>query len=527
MTLGGRLTYRKLNRLVDSFANALWQLGVRPGDRVALVLPNSPQYVISLFAALRIGAVVVNNNPIYTAVELEHQLRDSGAETVILLDRGWPRLNEVYRHLPIKRVIVCRLYDTLRAPIKRLIQENFRKAEPPPGIPLSQAVYYFQGLIDNYVPEPPAVPISPDDVALLQYTGGTTGVPKAAMLTHRNLVSNNLQCLTWMFKDRIGKEKERMLGAIPFFHVYGLQTAVLVSIANASELVIMPVPKPAVAVMSVIDKEKCTLFPGVPAMYLGIVNSEKLKDYDLASVKVCVSGSAPLPMAVQEKFGALTGGRLVEGFGMSETSPATHINPIRGTRKDGSIGLPLPDTEAKIVDTESGADLPFDGEARGELVVRGPQVMQGYWRRPDETAETIDKDGWLHTGDICTVDPDGYFFIVDRKKDMINVGGLKVLPREVEEVLFRHPKVGDAAVVGVRHPVRGDDTVTAFVVLKPGEQASDAEILDFCTQELAPFKVPRVVRFREELPKTMVGKTLRRQLMAEELQRQTAAPAQA
>ncbi len=526
VTIGGKLTFRKLNRLVDSFANALYQLGVRPGDRVALVLPNSPQYVISFFAALRIGAVIVNHNPLYTSAELEHQLRDSGAETVILLDRGWPRLNEIYRNLPIKRVVVCRLFDTLRAPIKRLVQQNFRKAEPPPDIPLNQKIYYFQGLLDNYAPEPPAVAVSPDDIALLQYTGGTTGVPKGAMLTHRNLVSNNLQCLTWMFKDRIGKEKACVLGAIPFFHVYGLQTAMLASIANGSELVIMPVPKPAVALMSVIAREKCTLFPGVPAMYLSITNSDKLKDYDISSIKVCVSGSAPLPLAIQEKFGELTGGRLVEGFGMSETSPATHINPINGTRKDGSIGVPIPDTEAKIVDTESGADLPFDGEARGELVVRGPQVMRGYWQRPDETAATIDKDGWLHTGDICTVDTDGYFFIVDRKKDMIIASGLKVLPREVEEVLFRHPKVADAAVVGVRHPVRGDDTVTAFVVLKPGEQATAAEIQDFCKQELAPFKVPRVVRFKEELPKTMVGKTLRRQLMAEELQLQATGQAQ-
>ena len=420
----------------------------------------------------------------------------------------------------LKRVIICRLYDTLRAPMKRLVMENFRKADPPPDIPLARSLYYFQGLLDNYEPLETPAEVKPDDVALLQYSGGTTGVPKAVMLTHRNLMSNNWQALTWMFKDQIGKTRERVFAAIPLFHVYGLQTTMLASLGSASELVLTPLPKPVTHLMTIIQNEKCTIFPGVPAMYIGIVNSPETPNFKLKSVKVCVSGSAPLPMAIQEKFGEITGGRLVEGFGMSETSPVTHINPIFGTRKAGSIGVPVPDTDAKIVDVDSGAELPFDGETRGELCVKGPQVMLGYWQRPDHTAEAIDADGWLHTGDICTVDSDGYFFIVDRLKDLMIASGYKVLPREVEEVLFKHPKIADCAVAGVKNEKRGDDTITAFIVVKPGETLTADEVKEFCKGELASYKVPREVRFREELPKTLIGKALRRQLVAEELAQQ-------
>jgi long-chain acyl-CoA synthetase len=515
--IGGQITYQKLERYVASFANALKHLGVQKGDRVIVNLPNTPQYVIAFFGALRIGAIVVNSNPLYTAPELKHQIDDSGAETVITLDRNWPRLNEVMAQTNLKRAIVCRLYDTLRAPMKRLVMENFRKADPPPDIPLARSLYYFQGLLDNYAPLETPVEAKPDDVALLQYSGGTTGVPKAVMLTHRNLMSNNLQALTWMFKDQIGKTRERVFAAIPFFHVYGLQTTLLASMGSAAELVITPLPKPVIHLMTIIQNEKCSIFPGVPAMYIGIVNSPETPKFKLNSVKVCVSGSAPLPMAIQEKFGEITGGRLVEGFGMSETSPVTHINPIFGVRKAGSIGLPVPDTDAKIVDVDSGVSLPFDGVTRGELCVKGPQVMQGYWQRPDYTAETIDADGWLHTGDICTVDSDGYFFIVDRLKDLMIASGYKVLPREVEEVLFKHPKIADCAVAGVKNAARGDDTITAFVVVKPGETLTADEVKAFCQGELAAYKVPREVRFRDELPKTLVGKALRRQLVAEEL----------
>jgi long-chain acyl-CoA synthetase len=283
-----------------------------------------------------------------------------------------------------------------------------------------------------------------------------------------------------------------------------------------AEITIVPNPRPIDNVMNVMQKERCTLFPGVPAMYIGIVNHPKVQEYDLHSVRACISGSAPLPMEVQERFGKLTGGRLVEGFGLTETSPMTHCNPINGTRKAGSIGVPVPDVEAKIVDLETGELLPFGADAQGELCVRGPQVMKGYWKRPEETSNTIDADGWLHTGDICKVDNDGYFFIVDRKKDMIIASGYKVLPRDVEEVLFMHPAILEAVVAGIPHPTRGDDTVKAFVVLKPGMNPTVEEVKEFCQQQLAPYKVPREIEFRNELPKTMVGKVLRRVLVEEE-----------
>jgi long-chain acyl-CoA synthetase len=384
-------------------------------------------------------------------------------------------------------------------------------------------MFFFEELVDKGGPPPPTQQVHPDDLALFQYTGGTTGLPKAAMLTHRNMVSNAIQMGSWVTDKKPGAEK--MMAAIPFFHVYGMTACMVFGISAGAELVIVPNPRPIDNVMNIIQKERCTLFPGVPAMYIGIVNHPKIKEYDLTSVRACFSGSAPLPMEIQERFGALTGGRLIEAYGLTETSPGTHANPIYGTRKSGSIGIPFPDTEAKIIDLETGEDLPLGGEQQGELCVRGPQVMKGYWQRPEETAHTIDADGWLHTGDICKTDEDGYFFIVDRIKDMIIASGFKVLPRDVEEVLFMHPSVLEAVVVGVPHPVRGDDTVKAYVVAKPDvDSLTVEELQEFCKQHLAPFKVPREIEFRSELPKTMVGKVLRRVLVEEERQKNSAQP---
>jgi long-chain acyl-CoA synthetase len=520
-TVGGKLTYKQLNELADRFATALYQLGVRKGERVALMLPNSPQFVIAFFGAMKLGAIVVNNNPTYTSRELKHQLDDSGAETIVLLNLFYPRLREVLAETPIKRVIVSHIFDTLGFPSKQLVRAKQRKDPAWVDVLPEQNVFFFQDLLDKYGPTPPKAGTSPDDVALFQYTGGTTGLPKAAMLTHRNLVSNTLQTASWLTSGQPGGEK--LMAAIPFFHVYGMTVAMLYAVYLGAEMVIVPNPRPIDNVMNIIQKERCSVFPGVPAMYIGIVNHPKVAEYDLKSVKACISGSAPLPMEVQEQFGQITGGRLVEGFGMTEASPVTHCNPIYGTRKNGSIGIPLPDTEAKIVDLETGADLPIGGEQQGELCVRGPQVMKGYWNKPEETAETVDADGWLHTGDICKTDKDGYFFIVDRKKDMIIASGYKVLPRDVEEVLFMHPKVLEAVVVGIRHPTRGDDTVKAYIVPKSGEQPTADEIKEFCKLHLAPYKVPREIDFRDELPKTMVGKVLRRVLVEEEKQKSAAA----
>jgi long-chain acyl-CoA synthetase len=459
--------------------------------------------------------VVVNINPTYTARELKHQLIDAGAETLVVLNLFWPRLREVRAETPVRRTIVADISDTLPFPWGALVKRSQRRASDWVEVPADEPdTLFFGKLLAEKIPPAPMVAISPDDVALFQYTGGTTGVPKAAMLTHRNLVSNIVQVDAWLCDGQRGSEK--FMSAIPFFHVYGMTVCMLFCIFLGGEQMIVPNPRPIENVMNVIQKQRCAIFPGVPAMYIGIVNHPKVAEYDLKSVRACISGSAALPMEVQERFGQLTGGRLVEGFGLTEAAPVTHCNPVYGTRKSGSIGVPLPDVETKIIDLETGAPLPFDGESQGELCVRGPQVMKGYWNRPEETADTIDAEGWLHTGDICKVDTDGFFYVVDRKKDMINASGLKVLPRDVEEVLFSHPAVLEAVVAGIPNPARGDDTVKAYIVLKPGMQLTVDEVRAFCRGQLAPYKVPREVEFRAELPKTIVGKVLRRTLVEEE-----------
>ncbi|BCX03824.1 MAG: long-chain-fatty-acid--CoA ligase [Candidatus Roseilinea sp.] len=512
--VGGTLTYGRLGTLVERFAAALHALGVKRGDRVALMLPNSPHFIIAFFAAARLGAIVVNTNPTYTARELKQQLVDSGAETIVLLNLFYPRLKEIKAETAVKHVVVVHIYDTLPFPFKQLVHSRQRKEHDWVDVSGEPGIRLFGDMLAT-ADATPAPAAQPDDVALFQYTGGTTGVPKAAMLTHRNLVCNTMQVRAWLTSGVEGGEK--VMAAIPFFHVYGMTVCMLYGVAMAAELVIVPNPRPIENVMRIISKERCTIYPGVPAMYIGIVNNPNVGRYDLKSVKACISGSAPLPVEIQKRFNALTGGRLAEGYGLTEASPVTHCNPEFNENRAGSIGLPFPDTEAKLVDLSTGADLPMDGdpETIGELCIRGPQVMKGYWNRPDETAKTIDAEGWLHTGDIARMDADGYFYIVDRKKDMINVGGLKVLPRDVEEVLFTHPAVLEAAVVGVPHPTRGDDTLTAFVVLKPGASATADELKEFCKQSLAPYKIPRVIEFRKELPKTQVGKVLRRVLVEE------------
>jgi long-chain acyl-CoA synthetase len=518
LTVGSELTYLKFQELVDRFANALHSMGVKKGDRVALMLPNSPQFMIAFFGAIKIGAVIVNNNPTYTSRELKHQLEDAGAETIVILNLFWPRLKEVLSETPIKRVIISYVFDTVGFPFNRLVKSKQQKDPAWADVAPGDDVLLMTDLLKKYPPTPPPRTTTPDDVALFQYTGGTTGLPKAAMLTHRNLIANTIQVAAWLTDKKPGQEK--VMAAIPFFHVYGMTVAMIFGIYMGAEIVIVPNPRPIDNVMNIIQKERCTIFPGVPAMYIGIVNHPKVTEYDLTSVRACISGSAPLPMEIQERFGQITGGRLVEGFGMTELSPVALSNPVYGTRKKGSIGIPVPDTQAKIVDLDSGADLPFGTDKEGELVVRGPQVMKGYWQRPEETDQTIDADGWLRTGDICKVDADGYFFIVDRKKDMIIASGFKVLPRDVEEVLFQHPKVLEAVVVGIPNPARGDDTVKAYIVPQPDTQPTIEELREFCKERLAPYKIPREWDFRSELPKTIVGKVLRRVLIDEEKKKQ-------
>jgi long-chain acyl-CoA synthetase len=511
VTLGAKLNYRELMAQVNGFASALVALGVRKGDRVALMLPNLPQFVIAFFGTLRIGAIVVNTNPLYTAREIEHQFADAGVETVVLLSSGYERLKEAQAHTPVKRAIITDVADYVPKPLNALVERKLRKDGLMVDVPQGPGIYHFRPLIAAHPEPPPACGVTPDDTALLQFTGGTTGVPKAAMLSHCNLVANIVQIRRWMPSLQYGKES--CMGAIPFFHVYGMTVSMGLCIYLGGELVIMPNPRPIENVMKVLHKKKCSIYPGVPAMYIGIINHPDVSKYDLRSVKACISGSAPLPMEVQIKFGEITGGRLVEGYGLTEAAPVTHCNPVFGERRAGSIGIPLPDVDARIVDYETLVDKPV-GEP-GELWLRGPQVMQGYWNRPDETAKTVTAAGWLRTGDIARMDADGYFYIVDRLKDIIIVSGFNVVPREVEEVLFEHPKIQEAVVAGVPDSKSGE-VVKAYVVLKSGQTTTPDEIIAFCRERLAAYKVPKQVEFRAELPKTMVGKFLRRVLVEEE-----------
>ncbi len=520
ITVGSRLTYQQLEQQTNHFAAALYQLGLRKGDRMAIMLPNSPQFAIAFFAAARIGARIVNINPTYTSRELKQQLDDSGAETLVILNLFWRRLREVQATTPLKRVIVSYIDDVLPFPFKLLVRANQRRDPEWVTVRPEHDIFFFSHLLDKYRTVPPRIERRADDTALLQYTGGTTGTPRAAMLSHTNLLANVTQIKAWYPACRPGNEK--FMAAIPFFHVYGMATCLLYGIHMGAELVVVPNPRAIENVMKIIAHERCTIFPGVPAMYIGIVNHPKVREYDLTSIRACISGSAPLPIEIQERFDAITGGRLVEGYGLSEASPVTHCNPVLGERRSGSIGIPLPDVEARIIDLETGADLPFDNQHTGELLVRGPQIMQGYWQREEETRRTLTADGWLHTGDICRADADGYFYVVDRKKDVMIVSGFKVLPREVEEILYTHPHVLEAVVAGIPHPERGDDTVKAFIVPQPGTAPTREDIRAFLKLHLAPYKIPREIEFRSELPKTAVGKVLRRTLIEEEVARRAA-----
>jgi long-chain acyl-CoA synthetase len=510
---GKGVTYQQLTDETNRFAQALIKLGVRKGDRVAIMLPNVPQCIIAYYGALKAGAVVVMTNPLYVERELQIQMADSGAETIIALDFFYPRIEKIKQQTSLKNIILTSVRDglpwllNLLYPIKAKKEGQWIQVEKVPPI------YDMMELMKKASSAVPAVPVGPTDLALLQYTGGTTGVPKGVMLTHQNLVANALQCRHWMPTLREGKEL--FLGVIPFFHVYGMSACMNLAIYLGGTLLLLPrfVTKD---VLQAIQKNKISIFMGVQAMYVAINNFSKVKEYDLSSIQVCISGAGPLHVEVQRRFEELTGGKLVEGYGLSEASPVTHATPINGKRKEGSIGLPFPDTFAKVVDLETGTNELAIGEV-GELIVQGPQVMQGYWQKPKESADVL-LDGWLHTGDMGKMDEEGYFFIVDRKKDMIKTRGENVYPREVEEVLYRHPKIKDAVVVGLPDRFAGE-MIKAYIVTKEGEAATAEEVLQFCRAELSKFKVPKEIEFRSELPKTIIGKVLRRVLIDEEMKK--------
>ena len=519
---GGRLTYAELKDAVDRLATALVHFGVRPGDRVAIMLPNLPQTVIAWFGVLRAGGVAVMTNPMYVGREVEHQFNDSGAKVAIVLDAMWMKtVRPVRSRLKLEHVIVTGIKDFLPFPKNLLFPLVGKKTGLVVETPREAGVHLLAELLGLWQPAPPPMPRDLDALGCLQYTGGTTGVSKAAMLTHRNLSYNAQQTLAWFTGVSTGGEV--MLSALPFFHVFGLTVCMNLSVLIGATQVIVPNPRDIDKLIGLIAKHRPTLFPAVPALFHAIANHPDVAKFDLSSIKGCFSGSAPLPMEVLEQFEKLTGGKITEGFGLTESSPVTHANPLYGQRKAGSIGTPLPNTDCRIVDLEDGVKDVAPG-AEGELILRGPQVMKGYWKRDDETALTL-RDGWLYTGDIGRMDDDGYFYIVGRKKEMIIVGGYNVYPREIDEILYEHPKVLEAAAIGLPDARKGE-SVKVFVVLKPGERLSEQEVVDYCRSRLAPYKVPKAVEFRGELPKSAVGKILRRVLRDEELATRKAAAVQ-
>ncbi len=511
---GTKISYAQLEEQVNRLAAGLQSLGAKPGDRVALLMPNCPQFVISYFGAMRAGAIVTATSTMYTAREIVHQWSDAGATIVIADRRLLPVLQAALPQLPsVRHIIFIGARQYYPRPFQQLCTrlKSSRPAPPAPrslpgttpsGSPLRHE--WEQLLCVSPQPKPSGV--KPADVACLQYTGGTTGTSKGAMLTHANLVTNAYQASRLL--TRGGHGQEVMVAALPLFHIFAMTCVMISSVELGGTVVILPRFELRAA-LNAIRKYRPTMFHGVPTMYVAFNSVPGVERYGFNSLRMCMSGGAALPAEVRQKFETLTGGKLVEGYGLTETSPVTHVNPPEGSPKVASIGQPIPDTEARIMDLETGTrEMPV-GDV-GEITIRGPQVMKGYWHKPEETALVL-RDGWLFTGDIAKKDADGYFYIVDRKKDMIIAGGYNIYPREVEEVLFECPSIQEAAVIGVPDAYRGE-TVKAFVVLKPGVQTTAEEVIAFCRERLASYKVPRMIVFRDSLPKSGVGKYLRREL---------------
>ncbi|SDN56931.1 AMP-binding protein [Alkalicoccus daliensis] len=513
--MGKTMTFGEVYKAACAFAAGLQKLGVHKGDRVAIMLANTPQSVISYYGTLLAGGVVVQTNPLYVERELEHQLIDSEAKVMICLDLVYPKVQAVQKKSKLEHVVVTKIKDYLPF-VKGLIYPFIQKKNTgiDPDISYGNTTHNFQSFLRNAPKMPTPVEVAPDkDLALLQYTGGTTGAAKGVMLTHLNLVANTTQCSQWMYNMKQGEEV--ILCALPFFHVYGMTVGMNYSVMERSKMVILP-KFDTTQTLKAIQSQKVTIFPGAPTMYVGLIHDENVNKYDLSSIKVCISGSAPLPLEVQQRFEQLTGGKLSEGFGLTEASPVTHFNLMWGKRPPGSIGLPWPDTDVVVWNAE--AEEEADPGEVGELLIRGPQVMQGYWKRPEETASAL-QNGWLYTGDMGYMDEEGYFYIVDRKKDMIIAGGFNIYPREIEEVLYEHEAVKEAVAMGIPDPYRGE-TVKAYIVVKEGQKVTEKELDQYCRSQLASYKIPRKYEFREELPKTMVGKVLRRALQEEEKEKE-------
>lgn len=504
-----KVSYKKLKDIVDRLATALVDLGLKRGDVVAIMIPNFPQFIMSYYAILRAGGIVTACSVLHTEHELAYQLNDSGAEIIIAWDNQVEKINNIRDRTRLRHVIITNVFD-------------YSPMAPRNPAEISGTIQ-FLNLIDKTKPNPPQFETNAkEDVACLQYTGGTTGLPKGAMLTHYNLVSNCAAVIKWA-GNAMNPGKETILTNLPLFHIYGQTVCMNLHIAIGSTIALNPDPRDQKSLFEMIKSTRPTMFPGVPTMYLRLLERDDLEDYakDMRSIRVCNTGAAPMPPEVLKEFEKRTGGIILEGYGMTETSPVTHTNPFIGERKVGSVGMPIPDTEVRIVDIGDYTKIMPLGES-GEIMIKGPQVMKGYWNKPEATVDQI-KDGWLLTGDIGKMDEDGYFYIVDRKKDMINVSGFKVYPRELEDVLFEHEAIENAAVIGVPDPnMSGSEKVKAYIVLKDGfkeTEEMEAEIKEFCRKEVAPYKVPKFIEFRKELPETLVGKVLRKDLKEIEARR--------
>jgi long-chain acyl-CoA synthetase len=507
--IGKKISYKQLDELSDRIAAFLFDQGVGKGTKVMVDLPNTPHYVAAYYGILKTGATVVQCNPLYTEREIRYIAENSEAKMGFFLETIYPRIKGLIDEGKLEKVVICKIEEFLPFPLNFLYPLKKEKV----NVEKRKEVLSWKDVM-KYPPTKERGEVNPkEDVATFLYTGGTTGVPKAVMSTHYNLVANVYQTLEWV-PD--ASSEDVFIGALPYFHSFGMTTSLNAPLAMGCTIILIPDPRDIKRILESIDKYKVSIFCGVPTMYNAIINHPDVKKYDLKSVKACISGAAPLPLEVKREFERITGGKLVEGYGLSETSPVTHANPVYGINKEGSIGVPVSDTLAVVVDDE-GRILPV-GEV-GELAIKGPQVMKGYWKMEEETKKVL-INGWLLTGDMAKMDEDGYFYIVDRKKDMIIAGGYNIYPREVEEVLYEHPAVVEAAVVGVPDPYRGE-TVKAFIALKPEYKGkvNEEEIIQFCKERLAAYKVPRLVEFRDELPKSAVGKILRRVLRDEEVKK--------
>ncbi len=503
---GYKLTYKMFYNMANRFSACLDKFGVKKGDAVAILLPNMIPCVAAYYAIMKIGAIAVMNNPLYSDRELEHQFNDSGAKLLITLDLLGNRMIDLRSKTQIKQIIYTSIGDYLPFPKNLLFPLVGKKKGLSAKVKSAPDVYKWKEVLSDSSSSPPKVELSFDDVAIYQYTGGTTGVSKGAILTHGNLSKQVQQMASWFPTFKRGEES--MLGALPFFHVFGLSVVMNFAVYMGWKNIIVPKPQPE-PLLEAIAKFKPTFAPLVPTMYIGMLEHPDFAKIDMSSIRGFFSGSASLPLKVIREFEERAGAKIVEAFGMTESSPGTHLNPFGGKQKVGSIGIPLPDTTARIVDLEDKTKEVSIGQS-GELLVKGPQVMKGYLNKPEETAKTL-KDGWLHTGDIATMDEDGYFYIVGREKNMIISGGLNVYPRDIEEIFFKHPKVVEAAAVGVPHHKRGE-AVKVFVVLKEGETATQEEMIEYCTDKLAKYKWPTEIEFLEELPKSTVGKILKKNL---------------